>query len=224
MTAATPGQAAEPRACDVDIWDGPYRMNCALTLVGGKCITHGDSTMRRWRAAQDVKPAAELVTAMTPAQAAYEAAPLGWIGHGVWPAAPWSRLEPEDRRFWQLTGSAAANAAHPALAAEIESLRGQVLALTARSEALRGQVLEMLPCFREYAGGAWTATVDRDVIGNWRSRAEAAVTVPPEALPGTGCACYRGPNPHAHDADEDGDCLVCGCGLHESPEPKEGDQ
>lgn len=67
MNAETPGKPAQPRACDVDVWDGPYRMNCGLTLVKGKCITHGDSTVRRWRAAQDAKP--EPATAATPAQA-----------------------------------------------------------------------------------------------------------------------------------------------------------
>ena len=55
------------------------------------------------------------------------------------------------------------------------------------------------------------------LYGRW------TVTAPPEGPPGTGCACYREPNPHAHDSDEEGDCLVCGCGRHESPEPKEGE-
>lgn len=60
------------------------------------------------------------MTAMTPEQAAYEAAPLGWIGKGVWPPAPYSRLDPEDHKFWVLVASAAVNAAQPALAAERE--------------------------------------------------------------------------------------------------------
>lgn len=40
----------------MDVWDGPYRMNCGLTLRDGRCITHGDSTMRRWRAARQPQP------------------------------------------------------------------------------------------------------------------------------------------------------------------------
>jgi hypothetical protein len=50
------------------------------------------------------------------------------------------------------------------------------------------------------------------------------VTLPPESPEGSGCACYRGPYQHAHDSDEDGDCLVCGCGRYEEPEPKEDGQ
>jgi hypothetical protein len=41
---------------------------------------------------------------------------------------------------------------------------------------------------------------------------------PPE---GTGCKCYRGPLTHEHDSDEEGDCLVCGCGRYQAREPKE---
>jgi hypothetical protein len=58
------------------------------------------------------------VTAVTPGQAAYEAAPLGWVGHGVWPPAPYSRLDPGDRGFWERVGSAAAGVPQMALAAE----------------------------------------------------------------------------------------------------------
>lgn len=50
------------------------------------------------------------------------------------------------------------------------------------------------------------------------TRIAIAWGAPPE---GSGCKCYRGPLTHEHDSDEEGDCLVCGCGRYQAPEPKE---
>jgi hypothetical protein len=102
------------------------------------------------------------MTAVTPGQAAYEAAPLGWIGKGVWPPAPYSRLDPEDHKFWVLVASAAVNAAQPALAAE-----------TFRREGAEGKLAEavlMLGEIRECAQ-TWITVAMR--LSTPQTRAEA---------------------------------------------------
>jgi hypothetical protein len=182
--------------------------------------------------AEDHSHAPEILSAtpvppVGPGQAAWlKSVELWGPGH----AATWDDLSEDERRHWALIANAGiggseyvrgleaiATPAEPKPAPEAPGYRQACAALAVAVDALQRAKFctddKLTAMARETLAEIGRLTYDAASLDADLSAARE----------GAGCKCYRGPSAHEHDSDEEGDCLVCGCGRYEAPEPKENE-